>query len=143
MSASIRLSYGYRGAQAIVANLHAADRRAQREMRRAVADALDLGYDVAQFLAPEKTGFMKRNLKRSFSEDGLVGELGFEDEDFRRLRPEAPPYPEKGHALYAAYVNDGTVNQKANGFLTTAYEEMKDALGRDVSRALRRAIARR
>jgi HK97 gp10 family phage protein len=133
MADSLKLTLGFRDARAIVANFYAADQRAQRELRVAVKSAGDFFHDLAYFLAPVDTSFMRDHLTTVFSDDGLVFEGGYRDSDFSAA----------GLPFYPPFVEDGTRLAPAQPHLRPAFEETVREFGRDVGAALRRAIARR
>ncbi|HYC50691.1 MAG TPA: hypothetical protein VEB19_06210 [Gemmatimonadaceae bacterium] len=137
---SIRLSFGFRDVRGLVANFHQADVRAQREIRRAVKDAGDFFLDLGYFLAPVDSSWMRDHLRARYSDDGLVFEGGYRSEDFvGRTGYDGREITE----FYPPLVEDGTRKMAAQPHVRPAFEEATDYLSRDVSRSLRRAIARR
>lgn len=137
---SIRLSFGFRDTRAIVANLYAADVRAQRDIRRNVKDAGDFFLDLAYFLAPFDSSWMRDHLRASYSDDGLVFEGGYRSEDFvgkKNYRGELIT------TFYPPLVEDGTRFMAAQPHARPAFEEAVDGMGRDISVSLRRALTRR
>ena len=137
---AIRLSFGFRDVRGLVANFHRADVRTQREIRRAVKDAGDFFVDLARFLAPVRTEWMRDHLRASYSEDGLVFEGGYRIEDFvGRTGYDGKPIT----TFYPPLVEDGTRKMAAQPHVRPAFEEAVDGLGRDISASLRRALTRR
>ena len=135
---AIRLSFGFRDEKALVANFYKADIRAQKELRRAVKDAGDFFLDLGRFLAPVRTEWMRDHLRASYSDDGLVFEGGYHDEDFVGKKGYDGKVIETN---YGPLVEDGTRFMAAQPHVRPAFEETVDYLSRDVSRSLRRAIA--
>lgn len=140
MADAIRLSFGFRDVKGIVANLHAADVRVQKETRRAVKDAGDFGHDLAYFLAPVDSSWMRDHIRTLFSDDGLVFELGYREEDFVGKEGYDGRQIE---TFYAPLVEDGTRKMAAQPHIRPAFEDAVEFLSRDISAALRRAIRRR
>lgn len=139
MADAIRLSFGFRDVKGIVANLHASDVRMQKETRRAVKDAGDFMHDLAFFLAPVDTEWMRDHIKTLFSDDGLVVEVGYRDEDFVGRKGYDGRIIETN---YGPLVEDGTRKMAAQPHLRPAFEEGVDFLSRDISAAIRRSLPR-
>lgn len=100
---SIRLTLRVRNASAIVANFYAADERAQRAIRRVVKTHGKLTKELAQFLCPVDTGFMRAHLRTIFSNDGYSYQTGWLEEEFTKAGlPFYPPFQEFGTSKMAA-----------------------------------------
>jgi hypothetical protein len=139
MADAIRLSFGFRDVTGLIANIHRADARVQREVRRDVKNNADFAHDLAYFLAPVKSSYMRDHLTTRISDDGLVFELGYRDEDF---------VGKEGYdgkiikTNYGPLVEDGTRFMAAQPHVRPAFEEASLELGKDVSASLRRSLAR-
>jgi hypothetical protein len=137
---SISLTFGFRDVRGLVANFHQADVRAQREIRRAVKDAGDFFLDLGYFLAPVDSSWMRDHLKKFTGNDGLIFEGGYRIEDFIG---QTNDHGKKITEFYPPMVEDGTRKMAAQPHVRPAFEEAVDYLDKDISRSLRRAIARR
>lgn len=128
----MKLNLSFRNMGAVVANFRAADAVLQTEVRVAVTDAGEFCRELAYFLSPVDTGFMREHLKTLYSDDGLVFETGWLEEDFLVA----------GLAFYPIYVEFGTRYMAAQPSLSPAYQDTKVDFKRRISAAVRASFAR-
>lgn len=116
----------------LVANLFAADARAQKAVRSTVATYGNKQYRLSRELAPVDTGFLRASIRLRFSDDGLAYEVGVREKD----------YTDAGLPFYALYQEFGTRFMAAQPFIFPARDqiapEFKRALGANVRGAIRR-----
>lgn len=140
MGDSIRLDLSFRGITGVVANFRSADKRLQREVRKAVKEAGAFCKDLAYFLSPVDTEHMRDHLQTVYSPDGLVFETGWDEKDFRV--PGRPIFPADNHSFYPIYQEFGTKKMAAQPSLGPAYQDTKAMFSRDISAAVRRSLKR-
>lgn len=116
----------------LVANLFAADARAQKAIRSTVRTYGEKQFRLSRELAPVDTGFLRSSIRVRFSEDGLAYEVGCREKDYR----------DQGLAFYALYQEFGTRFMPAQPFIFPARDtiapEFRRALGGNVKAAMRR-----
>lgn len=116
----------------LVANLFAADARAQKAIRRTVRTYGEKQFRLTRELAPVDTGFLRAHIRLRVSEDGLAYEVGLRDKDFT----------DAGLVNYGIFQEFGTRFMKAQPFIFPARDtiapEFKSALGANVRAAIKR-----
>jgi HK97 gp10 family phage protein len=116
----------------LVANLFAADARAQKAIRGTVAKYGTRQFRLTRQLAPVDTGFLRSHIRLRVSEDGLAYEVGVREKD----------YTEAGLPFYALYQEFGTRFMHAQPFIFPArdqtYPEFRRALSANVRAAMKR-----
>jgi len=116
----------------LVANLFAADARAQKAIRGTVATYGEKQFRLTRELAPVDTGFLRSTIRLRVSDDGLAYEVGVREKDYR----------DAGLAFYALYQEFGTRFMRAQPFIFPARDtiapEFRRALGANVRSAIRR-----
>lgn len=129
---SVRLTISTRNLRGLVANLSAADAVMQRQARRTVKRYGEKQWRLTRELAPVDTGFLREHIRLRFSEDGLIYEVGFLEEDFR----------EAGLPFYAIFTEWGTRFMAPRPCVFPARDaiapEFRSALGANIRGALRR-----
>lgn len=129
----MRLSLSVQNIAGLAANFHAADRRAQREIRAVVRKSGVRLHGRVHADCPKRTGFMASQLRLEFSEQGLVYALGWSEQDFASA----------GLAPYFYYVLLGTRRMAGNDFLSRDREQEVPQFREELRAGLRKAIARR
>jgi hypothetical protein len=130
MAARLTASVG--SADALVANLFAADRRMQVGARRVVKRNGERQFELTRKYAPVLSGFLKSKIILRISDDGLAYGIGFRRADFAG----------EGKAPYFFFVWHGTRFMAANPFPDRAradvYPRFKTELETEVKGAMRR-----
>jgi HK97 gp10 family phage protein len=140
----VRMTVSTGNLRGLVANLYAADAVMQRKSRETVRTYGRKQWRLARQLAPVSSeptivrghvhapGFLRDAIRLRFSEDGLVYEVGWREEDF--IEADEP--------FYALYTEFGTRFMKARPCVFPARDaiapEFKRALGTNVRGAIRR-----
>jgi HK97 gp10 family phage protein len=135
---SVRMTVSTRNLRALAANFQAADARIQKRARRTVKKfgkkQLERTEQLAPYDAshPEEDFHLRDNIRLRFSDDGLVYEVGFLEEDFRA----------EGLPFYALYTEFGTRFMAPRPCVFPArdesYPQFKAALGADLRGEARR-----
>lgn len=131
MPNGVRMKLSVRNASAVVANFRAADAKLQARVREIVQENGKFARDLAQHLAPVKTGFLREHITTVYSESGLAFEMGWFAADFA----------EAGLAFYAEWVEHGTSRMAAQPSITPAFEQTVPRFKRQIARAV--AVSRR
>lgn len=130
-----RLTLRVRNAAAVVANLRAFDRRYQREVRAAVRVAGHYARTRVQAYAPVRTGFMRRGVRTTFSDDALSYTVGWDAADFTKAgKPFYPPYQEYGTVTIAPRPSLGPGGREGAEYLR---QRLRAALQASVARQRR------
>lgn len=131
-SIGMRLDLSQKNIAGVVANIYAADRQCQREIRASTRRAGEFCRELTAFLAPRRSGFMARNVRTVYTRDGFGFETGWLARDFDAAgRPFYPPFQEHGTRYMAAQPS-----------LYPAYKETQQFYLNDVRNSIRGAIAR-
>jgi hypothetical protein len=142
-----RLTVSTRRISGLAANFRAADARLQRDARRLVAKYRDEQFELTQDLCPvgtetyrrgeheHKPGFLRSKLRKQTSEDGLVYEIGWREEDFTEV----------GEPPYFLYTEFGTRFMAARPCVFPARDrtvpKFRQALGQALRASARRGTA--
>lgn len=129
----MRMGLETRGIRGLVANLYARDRAAQTAIRRVVRRNGVAQHERARTLAPVDTGFLRSQLRLTFSEQGLVYAVGWRDRDFT----------DAGLAPYFYYTEFGTSRMAPRPCLFPARDAQAPVFRAELRDALRAAVARR
>ena len=141
---SVRLTLATKPLSGLAAYLNGADEDVKRAARATVAKYTRKTWERARELAPvsdaprkvgdhiHEPGFLRSKIRERFSDDGLVGQVGWLAEDF-----EAEDEPN-----YFRFTERGTRFMKARPCVTPArdetYPEFRAALGQDIRGGLQR-----
>lgn len=118
-----------RGLSGFIANVRAADRTAQAEIRAAVRGNGERQHNVTVAECPKDTGYMASKTVLEFTPGGLNYSIGYREEDFPG-------------AFYPQFVIHGTHKMAANDFLFRVHEMLAAENTRTVGDAVRRSIQR-
>ncbi|MBA2458727.1 MAG: hypothetical protein H0V43_07205 [Gemmatimonadales bacterium] len=121
-----------RNARGVVANLFAADARAQANIRSVVKSSGFRVQSRQKQLARVRTGFTRKAVKLRFTPDKLVYESGVSEED----------YTAAGLEFYAPYLEWGTRFMDAHPFIFPPKAEEAPVFRRELNRAVRDAMRR-
>lgn len=148
---TVRMTVSTGNLRGLVANLYAADARAQKSMRTTVATYGEKQWRLTRKLAPyDETKppgafHLRDHIRLRFSDDGLVYEVGLRDEDFRDAGELSTITLQEGERVevnYGLFLEFGTRFMAAQPFIFPArdqiWPEFKRALGANVRGAIRR-----
>lgn len=129
----MRMTLSTRNLKGVVANLFAADRRAQRAITQLVRRYGVATHDLARALCPVDTGFMRSQLRLRMTEQGYGYEVGWDASDFDAA----------GLPFYPLFVEFGTSRMAARPSLFPAEQAIRPQFTAALRRAVREAVERR
>ena len=129
----MKLTASVSNRSALVANLYAANERAQFRYRDAVIRFGMAVHETAQQLAPKDTGFMAEHIRENYSEGGLRVTVGYYEQDFTS----------RGFFPYYMVQEFGSVNQPGQPHIGPSYRIHAPGFLAEISDITRRAYSQR
>jgi hypothetical protein len=130
----MRITLSTRNASAVIANIVAADARAQRAVKGAVKRAGNAVHGLTRenmlSMGIFDTGHMYDVLRLRYSEAGLSFQVGWDEADFPK-------------SFYPIFVVFGTIKMPGRDPLFPAHARVKPIFRQDIADSVRAALARR
>jgi HK97 gp10 family phage protein len=132
---SVKMDLSFKNTAAVIANLYKADVACQEAVVKIVHEAGEFCRELAFFLCPVDTQFMRDHIKVLYGPKGFSFEVGWLEDDFLSM----------GLAFYPIYQEFGTIYMSPQPCLSPAYQETKpwflSALGVELAAAFERRQA--
>lgn len=132
-SRGIQMDLSFKNTAAVVGNFYAFDADVQAALIHLVREAGEFCRELAFYLSPVDTTFMRNHLRVMFGPKGYSFEVGWLEEDFLSV----------GLAFYPLYQEFGTRYMAAQPSLAPAYHDTVQWFLPELAAAIRRAAQRR